>query len=288
MPTTPTPPRLPFFPFPGNALGGSLANFGGADIAGSQFRGNLALAGSRGQGAFAAIGGGGAILNDASLTVADSSFFDNRAVGGDDSVSPSHNGHALGGAIMSGSLTALLGAAGADLTVSRSDFRHNQALGGHDNRVTDAAVSPSDAPDNAYGGALLIYQGTAAIRSSTLTLNRAVGGAGGGVDGKGSLGVGGGIFFYNFVGGVTATVADSRITGNAAIGGAGATGSPAAMDWAAASRSAASALPTRGRVRSPSATPPSPAIAPGAEPVARGPTAETDWAEGCSTMVARR
>src|SRR5207253_2071113 len=55
----------------------------------------------------------------------------------------------------------------------------------------------------------------------TLTLNRAVGGVGWGTDGKGSLGVGGGIFFYNFVGGVTATVEDSLVTNNDAIGGAG-------------------------------------------------------------------
>ncbi len=212
---------LPFFAFPGNALGGSLANFGVASIDNSQFVGNRALAGSRGIGAFAAIGGGGAILNDATLTVDASAFRENVAVGGDDSVSPSHNGHALGGAIMSGSLTALLGAAGADLTVSRSDFRHNQALGGNDNRVTDPVVPPSDAPDNGYGGGILVYQGSAAIQTSTLTQNRAVGGAGGGVNGKGSFGVGGGIFFYNFVGGVTATVEASTITNNSALGGAG-------------------------------------------------------------------
>lgn len=219
--------ELPFpFSFPGNALGGGLANFGNASITDSQFTGNLARAGSRGIGAFAAIGGGGAILNDASLTVAGSSFRDNQAVGGDGSFSPSHNGHALGGAIMSGSLTALpiIGAVGADLTVIGSEFRHNQALGGNDNRIADPMPPRSEAPNNGYGGGILVYQGSAAIRASTLTHNRAVGGAGGDPGGKGSLGVGGGLFFYNFVGGVTATVEGSTITDNGAIGGDGRVG----------------------------------------------------------------
>jgi hypothetical protein len=122
---------------------------------------------------------------------------------------------------MSGTLLALLGARSASLTVSDSTFCGNLALGGNDNRVTDAVVPRSDAPDNGYGGGILVYQGTAAIRTSTLTNNQAIGGTGFGINGEGSLGVGGGIFFYNFVGGVTASVEDSTIAGNDAIGGAG-------------------------------------------------------------------
>ena len=190
----------------------------------STFRANLAQAGNGGIGAFAAIGGGGAIVNDNSLTVDGTSFVDNQAVGGSNSLSPTHNGHALGGGIMSGTLLALLGAGSATLTVSDSTFSHNLAQGGNDNQVTDAFVPRSDAPDNAYGGGILVYQGSAAISSTTVTKNQAIGGTGYGINGEGSLGVGGGIFFYNFVGGVTASVDGSTISDNNAIGGDGEAG----------------------------------------------------------------
>ena len=215
---------LPFPSFPGNALGGGIGNFGAVSVEDSTFEGNLAQAGNGGIGAFAAIGGGGAIVNDDSLTVEGTSFVDNQAVGGSNSLSPTHNGHALGGGIMSGTLLALLGAGSATLTVSDSTFSHNLAQGGNDNQVTDAFVPRSDAPDNAYGGGILVYQGSAAISSTTLTKNQAIGGTGYGIDGKGSLGVGGGIFFYNFVGGVTASVDGSTISDNNAIGGDGEAG----------------------------------------------------------------
>jgi hypothetical protein len=217
---------LPGSAFPGNALGGSISNFGMASVTDSQFADNLAQAGSGGIGALAAIGGGGAILNDAALNVTGSTFVNNQAIGGSNSISPNHNGHALGGAIMSGTLLALAGAGSATLMVSQSTFSQNQALGGNNNQVTDAHVPQSDAPDNAYGGAILVYQGNATIQMSTLTHNQAVGGTGGGAGHLGSLGVGGGIFFYDFVGGVTASVEDSTITHNDAIGGDGSDGVP--------------------------------------------------------------
>jgi hypothetical protein len=193
-------------------------------VAGSTFEGNVAQAGSGGIGAFAAIGGGGAIVNDASLTVTGTSFRDNQALGGSKSLSPTHNGHALGGGIMSGTLLALLGVRSASLMVSDSNFSGNRSLGGNDNQVTDAFVPRSDAPDNGYGGGILVYQGSAAISSSIVTRNQAIGGIGHGINGEGSLGVGGGIFFYNFVGGVTASVDGSMITDNSAIGGDGEAG----------------------------------------------------------------
>ncbi len=215
---------LPFPSFPGNALGGGIGNFGTLSVADSTFEGNVAQAGSGGIGAFAAIGGGGAIVNDASLIVAGTSFRDNQALGGSNSLSPTHNGHALGGGIMSGTLLALLGLRSASLTVSGSNFSDNLALGGNDNQVTDALVPRSDAPDNGYGGGILVYQGSAAISSTMVTGNQAIGGTGYGIDGEGSLGVGGGIFFYNFVGGVTASVDGSMILDNSAIGGDGEAG----------------------------------------------------------------
>ncbi len=97
------PTQFPFGTFPGNSFGGAISNFtsyyGTAQttVVDSQFTGNDAIAGSRGVGDFAAIAGGGAIGNDSSLTIRGSSFQRNQAVGGDASVSPFHNGHALGG-----------------------------------------------------------------------------------------------------------------------------------------------------------------------------------------------
>jgi hypothetical protein len=215
---------LLFPSFPGDALGGGLSNYGSVSIESSEFSGNLAQAGSGGIGPFAAIGGGGAIHNDNSLSVDGTSIHDNQAIGGSNSTSGNHNGHALGGGIMSGTLLALLGAGSASLAVSNSTFAHNQALGGNDNVVTDAFVPRSDAPDNAYGGAILVYQGSAAVSNTTVTKNQAIGGTGFGVSGEWSLGVGGWIFFYNFVGGVTASVDGSTISKNDAIGGDGEAG----------------------------------------------------------------
>jgi hypothetical protein len=218
------------FSFPGPAFSGSVAggaidNLGSASVTGSTFTSNLAQAGSGGRGDFAAIGSGGAIYNDGVLTATRDSFRDNQALGGSNSVNPFHNGHALGGAISSGSLLPLAGGPGATLVVNQSVFSHNQARGGNDNLVTLplAFVSPADGPDNGYGGAITVYQGSATVRHSTLDHNRAVGGAGGAAQ-NGSLGVGGGIFFFSFIGGVTATLSDSTIAHNDAIGGAGRSG----------------------------------------------------------------
>jgi hypothetical protein len=130
-PTTPLDPTDPGFA--GAGAGGAITNYGFAIIGISQFTNNLARAGSDGTGDFAAIGSGGAIYNDGMLNVAGSSFNHNRALGGDNSLSAAHNGHALGGAIVSGSLLPLLGGPSAILTVSHSTFDDNQSVGGNGN-----------------------------------------------------------------------------------------------------------------------------------------------------------
>ncbi|MGL4553166.1 MAG: hypothetical protein ACRC33_18530, partial [Gemmataceae bacterium] len=153
------------------------------------------------------------------------SFRGNRAIGGDDSLSPSHNGHALGGAIVSGSLGAVAMLGTGTLEVTGAVFTANAAFGGDDNRVTLAKnlVPPADAPNSAYGGALAVVQGSALVKNSVLTFNSAVGGAGGGAPEGSSSAVGGAIFFYNFIGGVTGAVEGSVISGNQAVGGNGRT-----------------------------------------------------------------
>jgi hypothetical protein len=208
--------------FAGIADGGAIINFGTASVTESKFTFNSVRAGNDGTGTFAAIGGGGAIGNDGVLSVSYSAFIKNQAVGGNDSTSPNHNGHALGGAIKSGSLAPLAAGPSASLEVTRSTFQLNRAIGGNNNTVTDENVPAGDGPNNGYGGAILVYQGTASISHSQIQKNRAVGGNGGGENA--SLGVGGGIHFFNFLGGVTASISHSVIALNEAVGGNGAIG----------------------------------------------------------------
>ena len=214
--------------FAGNSFGGAVAGYGGTAttaIEGGFFLGNVARAGDRGRGEFAAIAGGGALANDSRLTVRDAEFVGNRAVAGNEAVSPFHNGHALGGAINSGSLLPAFGGPGATLEVSRCLVVDNQSLGGNRNRVTLSEIPRADGPNNGYGGGILVYQGEAALSLSTVASNRAAGGAGG-TRQNGSLGVGGGIFFFSFLGRVTATMDGTLVAGNVAVGGAGIAGVP--------------------------------------------------------------
>lgn len=214
--------------FPGNAFGGAIGNFGGdamATVEKSLFVNNSAAAGDRGVGEFASIAGGGALANDSHLTVDRSEFHRNRAIAGDEALSPFHNGHALGGAINSGSLFPAFRGPGATLVVTKSVLTENESLGGNNNHVLlpVEAIPAADAPNNGYGGGILVYQGKATLERTLLKNNRAVGGAGG-ADLNGGLGVGGGVFFFSFLGGVTANVTDSTFVGNAAIGGEGGDG----------------------------------------------------------------
>ena len=224
---------FPLGTFPGNTFGGAIGNFtigygpASASITGTDFVRNESLAGDRGVGQFAAIAAGGAIGNESAMTITDSRFRFNRAVAGDDSTSPFHNGHALGGALSSGSLTPAVdsASAGASTEITGAEFFGNEAIGGDRNTVTMRLdqIPRADAPDNGYGGAILAYQGQIAISQSALVRNRAVGGDGG-ADAGGSLGVGGGVFFFNFLGPVSGTLDRSVVSQNAAIGGDGAAG----------------------------------------------------------------
>ncbi len=214
--------------FAGNAFAGAIGNFGGfaaATIERSRFLENEAIAGDRGIGEFASIAGGGALANDSLLEVDRSEFHRNRAIGGDEAISPFHNGHSLGGAINSGSLFPAFGGPGATLVVTNSVLTNNESLGGNNNQVTLPVefIPPADAPNNGYGGGILVYQGSATLEGSSLRNNRAVGGDGG-ADFNGSLGVGGGVFFFSFLGPVTANVSDTEFIGNQAIGGEGGDG----------------------------------------------------------------
>jgi phospholipase/lecithinase/hemolysin len=215
--------------FPGIGIGGGVFNAAITSITSirdSHFIGNLAQGGDACSGTFAGLGQGGAIYNNASLTVTGSSFSFNRAVGGsNDTNGDLFSGDGSGGAIASGTVGAALGGKGNGvLDVSDSVFNYNQALGGDNNNGPTSPTNLTVGPSNGNGGAILVFQGKAAISASAVDFNRAVGGAGA-VNQHGGFGIGGGILFFNFgVGGVTGIVADSAIVGNAAIGGQGGPG----------------------------------------------------------------
>lgn len=206
--------------FPGQGVGGGLFNGAGgsATVLNSHFTGNEAQGGSNCSGTFAGLGQGGAIYSDASLTVTLTSFDGNQARAGDNNSGSAFAGYGIGGAISSGNHTLLSGGTGsAVLAVSFSTFTHNQAIGGTDNTVT--MPSPATGPSDALGGAIFVFQGSAAIRFSTVYGNQALGNTG--ADGVGGSAAGGGILFLNFIGGVTSVVENSVILQNHAIGGPG-------------------------------------------------------------------
>lgn len=216
--------------FSGGGYGGAIISTGGtvtAKIEASQFRNNIAEAGDRGLGEFAALALGGALVSDSEMTVTRSQFRGNAAIAGDNSTSPFHNGHALGGAIISGSLlpAAVPTNPGGSLVLEDSLLVNNQALGGNNNTaLLDASLIPlADGPNNGYGGGLLVYQGTGTVSRSLFRGNEARAGVGG-LDQNGNIGVGGGAFFFSFLGPVTAEVEHSQFIGNVAMGADGGAG----------------------------------------------------------------
>lgn len=201
-----------------SALGGAIMSSGtpnapaAATASHCTFLENQAIGGAAGTGASRA-GVGGAITNSAgTLTVSDSSFHNNRAVGGLDNGVPGGFGAGLGGAIAN---VTRIGS--SFLVVSHCTLTNNRAVGG--------AAGAGPQGQDGRGGAIANYifggltppvtvTATASIDHSTLLGNQAVGGAGP----TGGNGQGGGI--ANFNGGVL-TVSDSLIALNRAAGGTG-------------------------------------------------------------------
>src|SRR5262249_25609959 len=83
-------------------------------------------------------------------------------------------------------------------------------------------------PGDGLGGGIFVFQGMATIRQSVLDHNQAFGGqaigGAGGVDQKGSLRVGGGLFFFDFLGGGAGIGEGCALVQNEAIGGPGTSG----------------------------------------------------------------
>ena len=212
----------------GAAVGGAIDIFGTAltvSIDDSQFAGNVARGGNGGNSgtdSLAGLGNGGAIFNGSNLTVTDSTFRHNQAIGGNDNNGSRLIGLGTGGAIGNGGPTATH----VVLDVSGSTFDHNQAIGGNDNQ---GIPNPLFGPNAAGGGAIQIVQGSGnKIRNSTFDHNQAIGGQGApGSDG--GFGVGGGIFVFALQPSqppspVDVTVTDCAVDHNDAIGGPGGSG----------------------------------------------------------------
>jgi hypothetical protein len=182
--------------FPGVAFGGGLANVGGvatATVTNCHFTDNLARAGDQCIGTgptnsdIAGDAGGGAIANFgfgpsalAKLDVSLSHFRNNKAIGGNDNISPVLPGHSFGGAIASHKL--FKGALkSANLIVSGGCiFGGNRAVGGNYNVVTPGApVGDLRGIPNMAAAGGVFASGTGTVSDSYFDGNQAIGGQGG-------------------------------------------------------------------------------------------------------------
>lgn len=205
-----------------DAFGGGVFNTGTLTVRHSLFVHNQSVGADGTPTSIGSSALGGAIMSagpagsPATAAVSHSTFLDNQAVGGAAGAGASRAG--VGGAIMN--------AVGA-FTVSNSRFHNNQAVGGFENGVPGGFGAGSG---GAIANVARVGDAILSVSDSTLTNNRAVGGAAGpgftAQDGRGGA-------IANFVFGglppsttvtASATVTHSTLLGNQAIGGAGTTG----------------------------------------------------------------
>jgi hypothetical protein len=206
----------------GAALGGAVANLGSGSltISNSAFTGNQALGADHSVGASAGNALGGAIVSSATASISDSRFTHNVA---------------RAGSGCAGSLAAS-GAGGAinnsgSLTVTNSTFSHNQAIGGNDS-------SSEVRPGIGVGGAILSggprNPAVLVASASTFDHNQAIGGNGNqsssnpapSLNGPNGA-AGGGIHLS----GGTAAIGGCTLGHNSAIAGAGGAGQDGGLAW---------------------------------------------------------
>jgi hypothetical protein len=205
-----------------DAFGGGIFSTGALTVRYTRFVHNRAIGADGNPSSIGSSGLGGAIMSagtpsaPATATVSYSTFLENQAIGGAAGIGASRAG--VGGAINN---TA------GSCTVSHSVFRNNQAVGGIENGIPGgfgAGIGGAISNVARFGNSFL------SVSESTLTSNRAIGGAAG----TGTIaqnGRGGAIANYIFGGvapPVTVTAAASidhcTLLGNQAIGGFGPTG----------------------------------------------------------------
>jgi hypothetical protein len=226
----------------GNAVGGAVKSAGGsqATVLHSTFAGNLARGGNGAdggpgqKGGDAGFGVAGALENafysfvgpaaSSTMTVAHSTFFANRALGGTGGT----GGVGGAGGNGRGGPGGAISNAGSTLTISHSTFLGNQSLGGPGGNGGVGGNGGAGGPgtggvinnSNPTGG--LLVRATLHVSDSLFLGNEAIGGAGGnggsgGNGGAGGVGRGGGLIntFSDW------DVRDSWFVFNQATGGAG-------------------------------------------------------------------
>jgi hypothetical protein len=174
---------------------------GSATINGTVFSQNAATGGYNSQ--------GGAILNNGTLTITNSTFENNTAVGRRGDSTTSNTGLPAGGGAIYSTGSA------STVTISGSTFTQNTAKGG------DGVLSSPGG--SAAGGAVDAPSGTVTISDSTFSANSATAGAGGpsssaSPGSNGAVAAGGAI---NAVVGTTVTISDSTFVSNSVTGGNG-------------------------------------------------------------------
>jgi len=183
--------------------GGGIVNFGARLVLS-----RMEFADNRAMGTLVSVARGGAIFNAGKLTVSQSFFRNNLAVGRDGDISGMNIGGAAGGAIAN--------APGGEVAISNSTFESNQAAGGSGGTGRLGIYSIG----LALGGAIQ-NEGDLVVYDSHFTNNRASGGSNGiSYLNVGLVGVGGGGAIANVMLG-TAKISRSTISGNQAHGGAG-------------------------------------------------------------------
>jgi hypothetical protein len=188
--------------------GGAIANEDGGTlvVTDSTLADNLARGGLRPTSAFGVgFGEGGAIRNDATLTVSHSAFTGNQGIGGD-GVPGVSGGNGTAGAILNGFL--------GNSSISGCTLAGN---------VTIAGGGGSGAAGGAGGGGAILNVSTLVLTQSTLARNRTTGGAGG-AGAAGGNGTGGGILNTANMESAFLTVTDTTIRDNQAFGGNGGAG----------------------------------------------------------------
>ncbi len=193
-----------FGPGNGTAEGGAIDDDGHMTLADSSFINNQAL-GVPGNDGVNASGHGGAIAVDGTATVTDTTFSGNRSLG---ATVPSDFGSAQGlggGAVIFG-----------NASFTNCNFTGNEAVGG----AGSGGPANTAAFVGAGGGILALGGATLNVSGSLFSGNQAIGGAGG-TGGGGGLAFGGGLNAHS---GTALTLSHSLFHGNAAIGGAGGSG----------------------------------------------------------------
>jgi hypothetical protein len=211
------------------ADGGAIANRNGATLTVSQstFIGNQAIGSGNGASGY---GGGINNIHGSTATVSGSTFKGNRAIGGGSGGATSGQpfvGLGEGGGIYNEGTSS-----GATLTVENSTFTGNQAIGG--NGGSGGKGPGFSSVDSAFGGGIMsTVGGTLVVSGSAFAYNQAIGGSNavGATSGASFVGRGEGGGLRNAGVG---TVTNSTFIVNEALGGSGSTGGSNAIEIGAA------------------------------------------------------